>query len=442
MLLLLIFTGLIWCLVLLEGEVRRPKAGHGRLFLLAAAIGLLAGIGALTRYSFGWIVVPVLVFLVVFAGARRAALCLAVLGVFLVVVGPWVYRNWNVSGWPFGTATFAVVEGTPLFPENRLARSLQPNFKSVSLWPLINKLLANLRPILQNDLPKLGGNWAAPFFLVGLLLGFRNLAIRRLRYFLMSTLGIFIVVQALGRTQLSDESPELNSENLLVLFVPLVLVYGVSLFFLLLDQMNLLFRELRVIIIGAFGLIMCLPMLFTFLPPKPSPVVYPPYLPPLIQQTGSWMKENELMMSDMPWAVAWYAQRQCLWLTLDAEAEFFAVNDFLKPVRALYLTPQTMDNRFLSQWYRTGEHSWGSFCVNVVIKQQIPIKFPLRYAAPGFFFPEHLFLTDGERWRKAAEAPPAHPDGQCAIQWRNRRAGLGIFPAKFFALRFRRRALR
>jgi len=225
----------------------------------------------------------------------------------------------------------------------------------------------------------------------------------------MSTLGIFIVVQALGQTQLSAESPEFNSENLLVLFVPLVLVYGVSLFFLLLDQMNLLFRELRVIIIGAFGLIMCLPMIFTFLPPKPSPVVYPPYLPPLIQQTGSWMKENELMMSDMPCAVAWYAQRQCLWLTLDAEAEFFAVNDFLKPVRALYLTPQTMDNRFLSQWYRTGEHSWGSFCVNVVIKQQIPIKFPLRYAAPGFFFPEHLFLTDGERWRRAAEAPPAHP---------------------------------
>src|SRR5439155_4903871 len=99
-------------------------------------------------------------------------------------------------------------------------------------------------------------------------------------------------------------------------------------------------RELRVIIIGTFGLIMCLPMIFTFLPPKPSPVAYPPYLPPLIQRTALWMKENELIMSDMPWAVAWYAQRQCLWLTLDADAEFFAVNDFLKPVRALYLTPQ------------------------------------------------------------------------------------------------------
>jgi len=405
MLLLLIFMGLAWCLVLLESEVREPKAGQVRLFLLAAAIGLLAGLGALTRYSFGWIIVPVMVFLLLFAGARRPAICLTTLGVFLLAVAPWIYRNWNLSGWPFGTATFAIVEGTPFFPEHRLARSLQPNFSTISLWPLIHKLLGNLRPILQNDVPKLGGNWAAPFFLVGLLLGFRNLAIRRLRYFLAGTLGIFVVVQALGRTQLSEESPEINSENLLVLFVPLVVVYGVSLFFLLLDQMNLLFRELRVIIIGAFGLIMCLPMVLTFLPPRTSPVAYPPYLPPLIKQTALWTKENDLIMSDMPWAVAWYAQRQCLWLTLDAEAEFYAVNDFLKPVRGLYLTPQTMDNRFLSQWYRPGEHSWGNFCVNTVIKQQIPMKFPLRHAAPGFFFPEQLFLTDRERPPKGQPEP-------------------------------------
>src|SRR6266498_4097459 len=76
MLLLLIFIGLLWCLVLLESEVREPKAGAGRLFWLAAAIGLLAGLGALTRYSFGWIVVPVLVFLLLFAGAGRLAVCL------------------------------------------------------------------------------------------------------------------------------------------------------------------------------------------------------------------------------------------------------------------------------------------------------------------------------------------------------------------------------
>jgi len=378
------------------------------LFPLAAAAGLLAGAGMLTRYSFGWIIVPVLVFLIRFGGTRRAALCLATVGVFLVAVAPWLYRNWNVCGWPFGTASFAVVEGTGAFTENKLARSLQPSFSTVYLTPLIQKLLTNARLILQNDVPKLGGNWATPFFLVGLLLGFHNPALRRLRYFLVCTLGLFIAVQALGRTQLSEDSPEINSENLLVLLVPFVLVYGVSLFFLLLDQMNLLFRELRVIIIGVFGLIMCLPMIFTFLPPKHSPVVYPPYYPPVIQQSASWMKESELMMSDVPWAMAWYGDRQCIWLTLDAQADFFAVNDLLKPIRALYLTPETMDSKFLSQWIRPGEKSWGSFILQSLVSKIIPTDFPLR-KAPGGFLPEQLFLTDWERWVKTPEGQPPPP---------------------------------
>jgi len=63
--------------------------------------------------------------------------------------------------------------------------------------------------------------------------------VRRMRYFLLMCLGMFMVVQALGRTQLSDESPEVNSENLLVLLIPLVFCYGVSFFFTFMEQMKL-----------------------------------------------------------------------------------------------------------------------------------------------------------------------------------------------------------
>jgi len=114
------------------------------------------------------------------------------------------------------------------------------------------------------------------------------------------------------------------------------------------------------------------------------------------------MGESELMMSDIPWAVAWYGKRQCIWLTLNTQSEFFKVNDYLKPVRALYLTPQTMDNRFLSQWVRAGEHSWGSFIIASTLSREIPRDFPLRKAPTGFL-PEQLFLTDWERWRKPAD---------------------------------------
>ena len=359
----------------------------------------------MTRYAFGWLIIPVLIYVALFCRQRRVKLLLLILGVFLVVLSPWVARNLAVSRTPFGTAGYALLETSSPFPENKLQRSLTPGFEALDLQPLLFKLSGNSREILQNELPKLGSSWVAAFFLVGLLLSYRSRALSRLRYFLVGTLLILIVVQALGRTQISEDSPTINGENLLVLTVPLVLMFGAGAFFQIMDQMTLRYRELRYLTIGMFGFVACLPMIYVFLSPKTVPLAYPPYYPPAIQQTCGWMKENELMMSDIPWAMAWYGNRQCVWLTQNAQSEFFAIHDFLKPVRALYLTPQTMDSRFLSQWVRSGEHSWPSFILESLLRNYIPGSFPLRTAPQGFF-PEQLFLTDHDRWSTVNSGDP------------------------------------
>jgi len=408
MLLLVIFLGLVWCVVRLEQETRLPKWGPYGLVVLAGLTGAMTALGGLTRYSFGWLIVPVLVFLVLFGGRQRIVLALITTAVFVAVLAPWVIRNYNVSGKPFGTATYAVVETTMLYAENRLERSLEPDTR---LYPMAFwvKLNTNLREVITTELPKLGGSWITAFFLVGLMITFRSPAISRLRYFLLGCILVLALTQALGRTQLSEEVREINSENLLVLVAPLVLVYGVSLFFLLLEQVHLPFPELRYILIGLFSLAACFPLLFVFLPPKTIPVVYPPYYPPAIQTVSGWLKEKEMAMSDIPWAVAWYGQRQCVWLTLKCKPEkdpnstahedFFAINDYLKPINALYLTPQTMDARFLTQWVRAGEQSWGSFILESIIKKKVPDDFPLSESQQGWL-PEQLVLTDWQRWRK------------------------------------------
>jgi hypothetical protein len=164
--------------------------------------------------------------------------------------------------------------------------------------------------------------------------------------------------------------------------------------------MKLPAMQLHYAVITVFAALSCLPMIFMLLSPKASPVVYPPYYPPDIQQTAGWMNENELMMSDVPWAVAWYGRHQCVWLTLNAQDDFFAINDYLKPVQALYLTPETMNGKFASDLIRAGEHSWGNFITSGVLQNQIPQGFPLRNAPTGFL-PERLFLTDRERWKTA-----------------------------------------
>jgi hypothetical protein len=158
-------------------------------------------------------------------------------------------------------------------------------------------------------------------------------------------------------------------------------------------------------VISLFALLACLPMILALLS-RTAPLAYPPYHPLLIQQTAAWMKPEELTMSDVPWAVAWYGNRQCVWLTLNATPDpdnpkapdnFFSINDYYKPINALYLTQKTTDGRFVSDWIRPGESSWGGFIVDTILKKEVPASFPLRYMPTGYL-PEQLFLSDWQRW--------------------------------------------
>ncbi len=416
--LLLIFTGLAGCLARLEEESRQPQPGLKRALLLAAAIGALLGLGGLTRYGFAWLVLPVVAFLAVFSvPRRRGPLIMTVLVVFAAVMAPWIARNLRVSGTPFGTAGYTILETyfdqrasgdlAHFSPQSRLLRSLAPDFSRIGLGPFWAKLMTNAREIVQTSLPRLGGTWVNAFFLVGLLVRFRNPSTQRMRHFVLLCLPVLGLVQALGRTQLSDASPEINSENYLVLLAPLVVVYGVGLFLLLLDQVKLPVLQLRYVLIGLFAGVACLPMGFVFLPPPTRPIVYPPYYPPHIRELSACMKENELMMSDIPWAVAWYGERRCIWLTLQAipsandpssREDFLTINDFLRPVQALYLTSESMDRKFLSEWIQAGEQSWGNFIAQTILLKEIPTTFPLQKARSDYF-PFEVFLTDRVRWQ-------------------------------------------
>ena len=397
MLLLAVFMGLVLFLLEIERSARESKLRPGWLLVLVVAVGFLTGLGALTRYAFGWAIIPVAVFLVLFSGPRRLTHMLAALLAFALVLTPWIIRNEAVSGTPLGTAGYAVVEGTYLFPQFQLERAVQPELShAMRLLPYGQKLFGNLRGVLTGDLLKSGATWAGVLFFAGLFMTFRSTGARRIRYFLLMCVGVFAIAQSLGRTQLSELSPEVNSENLLVLLVPLVFVFGAGFFFTLLDQMALPFVQLRYAVIGGFVALCCLPMVFTLFSSRISPVVYPPYYPPQIQQSARWMQPDELMMSDVPWAVAWYGERSCVWLTLDAQDDFYAVNN-LKPVRALYLTPQTMDGKFVTEWMEAPKRSWGNFLMQTLVDKRVPDKFPLTKAPVGYF-PEQLFLTDKERW--------------------------------------------
>jgi 4-amino-4-deoxy-L-arabinose transferase-like glycosyltransferase len=415
MLLVVLFLALTWCLVLVEQNSREeiPKSNLW-FILMAVATGALIGIGALTRYSIICLLIPTVLFFVLFLGQRRVVLSLVTVATALALLTPWLIRNYNLSGTLFGTAGYSIYQETSRssgpFASNKLERYMSSDWDvamaKVGTDHFLRKLVVNSAQIVRHDLLNLAGNWVAGFFLVGLMVSFLNPTLNRLRVFLLFSLVVLIASQALGQGHLSMDSPEINTENLIILVAPLAFLFGVAMFSLLLDQINLPFPPTRTVVTTVFGLVVCAPLIFTMLPPRSIPVAYPPYWPPTVQDVSGWMKADEFMMSDMPWAVAWYGDRKCLWSTLDApsdlrtsqSSDFFNFHDFQHPIQGILLTRVTTDAKWFSQMIQGQDYAWGKFMLECLLRTNVPTGFPLKHSPPGFLQYGLLFLSDRDRW--------------------------------------------
>jgi len=395
---IVIFLALVLCLARIAEGTATAQAPVG----WSALAGALAGIGGLSRYAFAWMIVPVILFLALGPRGLRGRHCATAALCFLIVMGPWLARNIALTATPFGTAGYAVIQGTPPLEGESLERSLDPRLalRRVELMDVLNKLFANARDLWRNDLPRFSGNWVSAFFLVGLMLPFQSPARGRLRLFLLGSIILLFIVQALGQTHLSQDSPEINSENLLILLAPLTFVYGAALFFTFMDQLSIVTTDARGAVIGVFLIVMSVPLLLSLVI-APPPALNTPYSPLHIQRIARLMRAGELMMSDIPAAVAWYGNRECSWLTLDDGREFFKINE-LRPVKAVFLTQRTTDDRFLSQM-SANPKSWGHLFLECEAHLEfegygeVPSGFPLTNAPSGFL-PDQMLLSDQPRW--------------------------------------------
>lgn len=395
MVLLLIFLALTWCLVRWEAQQRSAPEKSGVKWVLLA--GALLGLGGLTRYSFAWMVIPAGIFIASVAPRRRLGLCASFVITAALFMAPWLARNYSVCGRLWGEAGYALVQGTPQLQGDRLERSLTPedDLTRVSPYHVVEKCLFNAYVIWRDDFPRFGGNWISAFFLVGLFISLRNPAVGRMRLFLVFSLVLLLVVQASGQTHLSADTPEINSENLLVLLAPLVFVFGAALFFMLFERLGLAVPRQRRAVIGVFVFVLSVPFITSSLLMAHGALLNPVYSPLHLQTACRFMEPEELMMSDAPGAVAWYGDRSCAWLTLDADREFLKLND-LEPVKALLLTQKTTDQRFLSQMVLE-PLSWTQFLMECQAHGAVPAGFPLN-KAPAGFLPYQMFLSNKDRW--------------------------------------------
>ena len=116
---------------------------------------------------------------------------------------------------------------------------------------------------------------------------------------------------------------------------------------------------------------------------------------------GALTKPSEIVASDMPWAMAWYADRKSLWLPLNRK-DFYEYHDHESlgaPIVGLYLTPVTRDTNFLSDIVFGEYRDWA----NIILRLPQGLNdFPLK-STVGLMNDQCLLLMDRNRWSEAVE---------------------------------------
>ncbi|MCC7518462.1 MAG: glycosyltransferase family 39 protein [Verrucomicrobiae bacterium] len=361
------------------------------VFWIAVA-ALAVGIGFLAKYRFGLLLAPLVTHVLIFGGRRRILHAVLVLAIVAAVAAPWVLRNQRLTGLPLGLATYAPVEFTDVFPEKNLERQVNPKFADFGYKQIQRKWLANSRNFLETGIKSLGSNYLIFFMITGLFLGFKSPILRRLRWFMLICLGwmILLVPFIWNPESGSVTQAAAHSGDLYALLIPLIFFYGAIFFFILYDRLDLSSRLVMILTASAFILVNSLSLIYALLPPRPPLYRFPPYYPPMIQTVSKWMGPGELMMSDMPWAVAWYGNVPCMDLSKTVP-QYLEINDYLHKISAIYFTPITMSRSFND--IVGGEMStWAP-----ILFRQVPENFPLRAPVPNLGR-EFLFITDRVRW--------------------------------------------
>ena len=306
--------------------------------------------------------------------------------ILLVALGmtPWLLRNIAVSGGFLGLAPYTALAQSTLFSGDTLERTFAPVF---SMGEVINalkiKFMSRISQLYNNPLRTLGDGVLMGFFIATFFYRFARPQVKLLRWPLAVGLLCSMVLAAL----FGD-----STTRLLHIYWPLILLYGLVFFFVLLDQLDFEFHILNLAITGGFCMLCVLPLVFSLLPPRVG-IPYPPYFAPYIRHVCMLLEPTELICTDMPWATAWYGQRNSLLLPADLN-EFYEINDYTKRVSGLYFTTITRNKQYVSELLTGPYKTWFP-----IMEGRIPADFPLSQGFPIGDM-NQLFLTDRRRWEE------------------------------------------
>ena len=309
-----------------KAQAAQPDAPLRTKMILLA--GALTGALYLTDPLFFWII-PIALGSVIWSGGSRwrKAVMLFLLPLCALAL-PWMARNLIVTGNPvFGMRGLELWMNTPKHFPGRTAYSLYSDEfpRGVYLLPAVGKkILMSLDTILR-AMPQISDTWILAFLLPCLMFGYTSPAATMLRRVMMfSALAIMF-----GMLLFEIEMP------LFCCLVPTMLVFSIAYLAHIVKQAKLSHLSLS-IVSTLIGITIFYPVLNQMiLAEKPRAAVETPAAKAL----GKMAQPGQLVLTDSPEEVAWYADRPAVQIPA-VDVKVADIRSQFPEMRWLFLTPQ------------------------------------------------------------------------------------------------------
>ena len=390
MLMLFFFSAAAHTLVRAIEAKYLSKPALGWLSATAGLFGLLA----LTHGITIWMFVGALIFVALFfRPLGRDAAVMAV--IFMAIYTPWLVRNQQVCGTPVGLGWYSGLSGLR-GSESKIMRSLDVSLEGVSPRTFRAKVQSQVIEQIGSLTDFLGRSLMAPIFFVSLLHLFKRPETSNFRraIFLMWLFAVFGMA-VFGM----PEGGGLRANDLHILFVPMMICYGLAFVLVMWTRLEINIKLVRLAFLSALFFLSSMPFIndaIQMMAGPQSQIQWPPYVPPYIAIMRNWTTEKEVITTDMPWAVAWYADRRSLWLPMSVQ-DFVTLNDYKLlngAIVGLYLTPITGNKAFIADIVK-GEYSeWAPFILRNITTRDFPLKVSTVMPVDN----ECIFYADRDRW--------------------------------------------
>lgn len=353
-----------------------------------AGAGFVLGLLSLTHGVTAFMVPGFLVFCL-FAFRSRLITFSIPLTVYAVTVLPWLIRNYLVCGNPLGLSFYLALAGSGVTEES-VMRGINTGLNLGG--GLAIKVRSSLLDQAAHLWEYLGLNITVIGFFVSFFHPFKNPLAAAWRWVVL----VMWVGVSLGMA-LFGVKDAISENQLHVIFLPIFIMFGTAFFFVLWNRLNISAKALRITFLTTVFVVSGIPMFLTLLGGQQKGIQWPPYVPPFIAILQSWFEPKEILSSDMPWAVAWYAHRKCLLLP-ETVRQFNEISDFGtlgSPIVGLYLTPVSGDKSFLDL-IKGSFKDWGPVIMRTVNLND----FLLKSFTPLPIDGQCILYADSERWAR------------------------------------------